>query len=205
MILIIDYGMCNLGSIINMFKKIGVPAKASSEAKEIEAADKIILPGIGAFDTGMQHLKDLNLLETLNEKVLNQKVPVLGLCLGMQLLTERSEEGVLPGLGWISGETVRFRFDAGHANLKVPHMGWNTVTICRENPLFRGLEQDARFYFDHAYYVVSHSQHDALAITSYGNDFVSSVHRDNLWGTQFHPEKSHRFGMKLLKNFAEIV
>jgi len=137
MIVIVDYGMGNLGSILNMLKKIAAPpAKISSDAKDIEQADKLILPGVGAFNTGMQHLRDTGLIPLLNEKVLKAKTPTLGVCLGMQLLAKISEEGELPGLGWIDAETIRFRFDSKTSNLKIPHMGWNTVNIKKENTLF---------------------------------------------------------------------
>ncbi len=204
MIVIVDYGMGNLGSILNMLKKVGAQALISSNAQDIERAYKLILPGVGAFDTGMQRLKELNLIEVLNDKVLKAKVPTLGVCLGMQLLTQRSEEGVLPGLGWIEGETVRFRFDPSQTHLKIPHMGWNTVAIRREDTLFKELVHDSRFYFVHSYHVVCHRAEDILATTYYGYDFASAVQRENVMGTQFHPEKSHKFGMKVYKNFVEL-
>jgi glutamine amidotransferase len=204
MIVIVNYGMGNLGSIINMLKKVGVQAKISSDPKDIESADKLILPGVGAFDTGMQSLRELDLVDLLNDKVLNQKTPTLGVCLGMQLITKRSEEGVLPGLGWIDGESIRFRFDPRQNNLKIPHMGWNTVNVQRTEPLFRGLEQEARFYFVHSYHVICNNLSDVLTTTDYGYEFVSALQRDNIMGAQFHPEKSHKFGMRLLKNFGEL-
>jgi len=204
MIVIIDYKMGNIGSVLNMLKRIGAEAVISSDPREIEGADKLILPGVGAFDTGMKHLAESNLTNLLNEKVLERKTPTLGICLGMQLLTKRSEEGVLPGLGWIDGETVRFRFDADQSNLKIPHMGWNTVKIKTTDSLFKDLEDEARFYFVHSYRVVCHSDEDVLAVTHHGDDFVSAVQHENIMGTQFHPEKSHKFGMTLLRNFAEL-
>lgn len=204
MIAIIDYGMCNLGSILNMFKKIGVPAKVCTDSQEISRADKIILPGVGAFDTGMKNLANLDIIDALNQRVLNDKIPVLGICLGMQLLMRRSEEGQLPGLGWIDGDTVRFRSES-FPNLKVPHMGWNTTTVCTKEALFNGLEQDARFYFVHTFHVACDRQEDVLAMTNHGYDFASAVRRGNIFGTQFHPEKSHKFGMRLLKNFTQIA
>jgi imidazole glycerol-phosphate synthase subunit HisH len=205
MIIIIDYGMGNLGSILNMLKKIGAPAKVSSHLPEIDEADKLILPGVGAFDTAMEHLAELGLIDLLNDKVLNRKTPTLGVCLGMQLLTKGSEEGVLPGLSWVDAETIRFRFDPKQSNLKIPHMGWNTVKICREGTLFKDLDQEARFYFVHSYHVVCHQPTDILATTDYGYECVSALQRDNIMGAQFHPEKSHKFGMKLLKNFAGLA
>jgi imidazole glycerol-phosphate synthase subunit HisH len=205
MIIIIDYGMGNLGSILNMLKKIGAPAKISSNLQEIDKTDKIILPGVGAFDTAMKRLAELEMIDLLNDKVLNRKTPTLGVCLGMQLLTKASEEGVLPGLGWIDAETIRFRFDRKQTNLKIPHMGWNTVKICRESTLFKDMDGEAQFYFVHSYHVICHQPEDILAVTDYGYECVSVLQRDNIMGAQFHPEKSHKFGMKLLKNFAELA
>lgn len=205
MIIIIDYGMGNLGSILNMLKKIGTPAKVSSDLQEIDSANKLILPGVGAFDTAMKRLAELEMIDLLNDKVLVRKTPTLGVCLGMQLLTKGSEEGTLPGLGWIDAETIRFRFDPKQTNLKIPHMGWNTVRICREGTLFQGLDGEARFYFVHSYHVVCHQTGDILATTDHGYDCVSALQRGNIMGAQFHPEKSHKFGMKLLKNFAELA
>jgi glutamine amidotransferase len=206
MIVIIDYGMGNLGSIQNMLKKIGAQAVISSDIQAVERADKLILPGVGAFDTGMKQLEELGLIDVLNDKVLNRKTPTLGVCLGMQLLMQGSEEGVRPGLGWIDGETIRFRFDPKQTNLKIPHMGWNTVTIIRDGTLFKGLNQEeARFYFVHSYHVVCNREEDILARSFYGYDFASAVQRGNIMGTQFHPEKSHKFGMKIYENFVELA
>lgn len=206
MIVIVDYGMGNLGSILNMLKKIGAPpAKISSDAKDIEQADKLILPGVGAFNTGMQHLRDTGLIPLLNEKVLKAKTPTLGVCLGMQLLAKISEEGELPGLGWIDAETIRFRFDSKTSNLKIPHMGWNTVNIKKENTLFKDMYADARFYFVHSFHFVAHNKEDVTATTEYGYEFVSAIQHENIMAAQFHPEKSHKFGMKLYKNFVDYA
>lgn len=202
-IVIIDYGMGNLGSILNMLKKIGTPAVVSSDIHVIETADKLILPGVGAFDNGMQNLEERGLRGVLEECVLNRKKPVLGICLGMQLMTQSSEEGTLSGLGWINGVTKRFRFD--DPALKVPHMGWNGVNIRQTDSLFSEMYVDTRFYFVHSYYVTCLEQSDILATTHYGHEFASSFKHENIMGVQFHPEKSHKYGMKLLKNFAELV
>jgi len=204
MIVIVDYGMGNLGSILNMLKKVGAPAaKISSETKDIEQADKLILPGVGAFDTGMKRLRETRLIGLLNEKVLKARTPILGICLGMQLLTKISEEGELPGLGWIDAETVRFRFDPKQSRLKIPHMGWNTINIQREGTLFKDMYAEPRFYFVHSFHVVAHNPEDVLATTEYGYDFVSAIQHGHIMAAQFHPEKSHKFGMKLYKNFVE--
>jgi imidazole glycerol-phosphate synthase subunit HisH len=203
MIVVIDYGMGNLGSILNMLKKVGAQARISSDSAVIGAADKLILPGVGAFDAGMRRLHELNLVETLTRRVTREHTPFLGVCLGMQLLTQGSEEGDLPGLGWIEGRTLRFAFGQEHCGLKVPHMGWNTVSCRKEAPLFAGLEPDSRFYFVHSYYVMCARREDVLATTTHGVEFDSAVSRGNIMGTQFHPEKSHRFGMAVLANFVE--
>jgi len=204
MIVIIDYGMGNLGSIANMLRKIGADAVISSAAADIRKAEKLILPGVGAFDNGMKNLRDRGLLPVLQDRVLSDKVPLLGICLGMQLLTKNSEEGTLDGLGWIDARTVRFKFSE-EAALKVPHMGWNQIVASRDNPLTRNIGERPRFYFVHSYYVVCDRNEDVLTTTHYGYDFTSAVNRGNIYGVQFHPEKSHTFGMKLLKNFAELA
>lgn len=205
MIVVIDCKMGNLGSIVNMLKRINVHAVISSQSVDIQSATKIILPGVGAFDHGMNALNELGLLPILNDKVLKQKTPVLGICLGMQLLTRNSEEGKLPGLGWIDGHTARLRFGPEQSGLKVPHMGWNSVAFRPESVFSQGYEEEPRFYFVHSYHVVCDRQEDVVGRTFYGYEFASSVQKDNIFGVQFHPEKSHKFGMQLLKNFVEIV
>jgi len=204
MLAIIDYGMGNIKSIANMIRKIGAEAKTISSPEELRRADKVILPGVGAFDNGMKNLKDLGLISVLNDVVLNKKIPVLGICLGMQLFTKKSEEGKLDGLGWIDAETIRFRFDRSKENLKIPHMGWNTVKIKKESRLFDNMYPEPRFYFIHSYHLICNDEKDVLTETFYGYNFVSSVQRDNIFGVQFHPEKSHKFGMQILKNFVEL-
>jgi glutamine amidotransferase len=202
-IVIVDYGMGNLGSISNMLKKVGAPAVISADPDTIARADKLILPGIGAFDNGIRNLKARGLLSVLTAHAVERRKPMLGVCLGMQLLTRRSEEGVLPGLGWLDAETVRFKFAPEHQTLKIPHMGWNTLTVRQPHQLFADMEDENRFYFVHSYHVACADQSNVLAQTTYGFDFASAVVRNNIMGVQFHPEKSHRFGMQLLKNFAE--
>jgi glutamine amidotransferase len=188
-----------------MLKKIGARAKISSDPKDIEQADKIILPGVGAFDTGMQCLRQTGIIDLLNEKVMKSNTPTLGVCLGMQLITKSSEEGELPGLGWMDAETIRFRFDSKQTGLKVPHMGWNTVKILRKGTLFADMYDKPRFYFVHSFHVVSHNTENVLATTEYGYDFVSVIQQGHIMAAQFHPEKSHKFGMKLYKNFLEYA
>jgi len=205
MIVIIDYGLGNLGSMANMIKKIGAQAIVSNDSLDIDKADKLILPGVGAFDGGMKNLEERGLLPLLRRRVLEDKIPILGVCLGMQLLSKKSEEGQLPGLGWLDAETVRFKFQGANANLKIPHMGWNQLTFCQFHSLFAELEVMNRFYFVHSYHVICANPDNVLATTSYGFDFTSAVVKDNIMGVQFHPEKSHKFGMRLLKNFAGLV
>jgi glutamine amidotransferase len=181
-----------------------VEAKISAKISDIEQADKLILPGVGAFDAGMQNLEMRGLLPVLNRRVLEEKVPILGLCLGMQLFSRGSEEGQLPGLGWIDANTVKFNFDNGKTHLKIPHMGWNSSRVLRPSPLWlEPPKEDPWFYFVHSYYVKCNQERNILATTTYGEDFTSMVIQDNIVGTQFHPEKSHRYGMELMKNFAE--
>jgi len=205
MIVIIDYGMGNLGSIANMLKKIGAQSVVSSNPTVVEKADKLILPGVGAFDAGMKNLETRGLIPLLNFRVLEQKIPIIGVCLGMQLLCKRSEEGQLSGLGWLDAEVIRFKFGGNIANLKIPHMGWNSLAVRQPHPLFADLEAENRFYFVHSYHVVCADTGNVLAQTNYGFDFASAVVKDNIMGVQFHPEKSHKFGMRLYKNFAERV
>jgi glutamine amidotransferase len=203
MIIVLDYGVGNLGSILNMLRKIGAPASVSSNPEEIARADKLILPGVGSFDNGMTNLRNSGLLPTITKKVLENETPILGICLGMQLLTKSSEEGDSPGLGWIDAQTVRFSFGNGASLLKIPHMGWNTIQLSSPSRLFDGFGADARFYFVHSFHVVCKDEGDVLARTVHGYEFASAFRRGNIFGTQFHPEKSHKFGIKLLKNFVE--
>lgn len=203
--IIIDYNVGNIGSIVSMLKKIGVKAKLSSNKEEILDANRLLLPGVGSFDNGMKHLRESGLIEVLNKKVIEDKTPILGICLGMQLLLEKSEEGKEQGLGWIKGEVKKFDFGDNQKRLKVPHMGWNIATPINKNSLFKNFEEECRFYFVHSYYAVCKNNENILAKTHYGYDFASSIHQDNIYGAQFHPEKSHKYGMHLLKNFVEIT
>lgn len=205
MITIIDYQMGNLGAILNMLKKIGADAMATMKVQDIEKAEKFILPGVGAFDNGVTNLQTLGILPALRQKVLIEKIPILGICLGMQLLTERSEEGILPGLSWIEGKTIRFRINQKATNLKVPHMGWNTLTLKQESTLFKDFDEYGQFYFIHSYHILCNNQEDVLAETHHGYNFISAVQKENIFGVQFHPEKSHKYGMRILRNFVEIV
>jgi len=200
-ITIVDYKMGNLGSIKNMLKKMGVKSQITSDIGVINDATKIILPGVGAFDKAMNNLADLSLVDVLNNRVLKDKIPVLGICLGMQLLANSSEEGEKTGLGWIDAEVKRFNINK---RFKVPHMGWNLVNQRKECDLFEGMYKEPRFYFVHTYYFDCNNSEDILTTTNYGAEFTSAVSKNNIYGVQFHPEKSHKFGMKLLENFAKI-
>jgi glutamine amidotransferase len=201
MITIVNYGMGNLGSVFNMFKRIGVEAQIVYRPEELINAKKILLPGVGAFDNAMKRINEGGFLDVLNEKALVEKVPFLGICLGMQLLTRGSEEGVLPGLGWIAADTTRF---PKQNVLKVPHMGWNEVHVATPSPLTRNLSDEPRFYFVHSYSVHVDNERDSILKCHYGIDFDAAVQHENIFGAQFHPEKSHKFGMRLLENFARI-
>lgn len=204
MVAIIDCGMGNSGAIANMLLHIGVECSVSAEASLIASASHIILPGVGAFDSGMRQLHERNLLPVLNSAIERGK-PILGICLGMQLMGEASEEGTLPGLGWLKAHTVRFTFtDGATPGLRVPHMGWNNVRVVQSTDLLRGLEHENRFYFVHSFHMVAEDPSIITAWTNHGYDFAAVVHRKNIFGVQFHPEKSHRFGMQLLKNFTQI-
>ncbi len=204
MIAIVDYGVGNVKSIANMLQRIGVASRLVSRPEDLSPATKILLPGVGAFDAGMSALYERGLVEPLRDKVLSQRVPVLGICLGMQLLAGSSEEGERAGLGWIPGRSLRFSFPSSSPPLKVPHMGWNVVTPRRESPLLSAVPTPRRFYFVHSYHLACERAEDIVATTEYGIEFVSAVARDNVYGVQFHPEKSHKFGMAVLKAFVEF-
>ena len=201
MITIVDYGVGNLASIRNMLKKIGSNAIISSQQEDILKAEKLILPGVGAFDTCAEKLQQSGLLQVLNKKVLEEKIPVLGVCVGMQLLVDGSEEGVLPGLGWIKGKNIKFKSDRLAQGLKIPHMGWSEVIPNKSSRLFTDMYEEPRFYFVHSYHPVLENEEDVLIHAVHGYSFVAGIESNNIAGVQFHPEKSHKFGMKLLDNF----
>ncbi len=200
-IVIIDYGMGNLRSVYNKCKRVGFSVLISNNKNDIVQADKLILPGVGHFANGMQKLAKLELLDVLNQKVINEKTPILGICLGMQLFCKFSEEGNVNGLGWIDADVVKFSTD--NKRFKIPHMGWNNIIPCKESFLLNEFNTDHLFYFVHSYYVRCNNQSDVLTTTEYNTEFVSSIQRDNITGVQFHPEKSHEWGELLMKNFLE--
>lgn len=203
MITIVDYKTANLGSIVNMFKHIGVAARIATRPADLEEATHIVLPGIGHFDICARNLRELGFQEQLNKLVAERPIPILGICAGAQLLTHGSDEGVEPGLGWIDAFTRRFpRSDQG--NYKIPHMGWNTATPTRQHALFSGYEGSPRFYFVHSYYMDCAQKEFILATSHHGIEFASVITSGLISGVQFHPEKSHKFGVQLLRNFADI-
>lgn len=201
MVGIINYGLGNLGSIQNMLKVIGEKSIISSSPEELDKCDRYILPGVGAFDAGMEKLNETGLADYVKEKANKEKKPILGICLGMQLLGRKSEEGTLPGLGLIPFDNVRFRLD--DTDLKVPHMGWDIVEFKQDNPLLCGLDGTQRYYFVHSYHAQCDSKENVLMTCDYGYEFAASVVKGNIMGVQFHPEKSHDFGMALLRNFVK--
>jgi glutamine amidotransferase len=203
-ITIVDYGMGNIHSLQKKVKKLGATPVISSDLKEIAKADKIILPGIGHFGMAMENLEKLNLVDTLNEAVLEKKIPILGICLGMQLMTTKSEEGGRQGLGWFEGESVRFKVKDPYQH-KIPHTGWNTIDIKRtKNPLLHGIAQQSAFYFMHIYEVRVKNPEEVLCETDYDHVFTSAICRENIYGVQFHPEKSHDAGQTLFLNFIKL-
>lgn len=204
MISIVDYGLGNIGAFLNMYKRMNISAKAVRTAADLADAQRIVLPGVGAFDHAMELLDASGMRPLLEEKVRVERVPVVGICVGMQILADASEEGSGKGLGWVPGIVRHFRSMPTPYDLPLPHMGWNDVESLHDGGLFRGLERDARFYFLHSFYYECTSSDDRAATATYGSPFACAVQRDNVWGVQFHPEKSHHFGALLLKNFAEL-
>jgi glutamine amidotransferase len=199
-IVILNYGMGNLRSIQKKFDWDGKKAIVSDDLLEIEKAKKLILPGVGHFGTAVQKLKAMNLWELLNYKVLEEKTPILGICLGMQLMAKKSEEGNGEGFGWFDADVVRFQVE-DKLRYKVPHIGWNDVVVKKESPLMKNIDKTQNFYFVHSYHLVSNNPDDVLAETEYEYSFVSAVSKGNIFGVQFHPEKSHKQGRELLNNF----
>ncbi|HEX2825364.1 MAG TPA: imidazole glycerol phosphate synthase subunit HisH [Burkholderiales bacterium] len=204
MIAIVDYGLGNVDAFATIYKRLNIPATLATGPADIERAERVILPGVGAFDRAMTRLNDSGMRAALDHAVLRGGKPVLGVCVGMQMMAERSEEGVLPGLGWIAGQVKRFDCNGARGLMPLPHMGWNDVQPLRGEGLFRGLESAARFYFLHSYYFAAAEREHVLATTDYACAFASSVGSGRIFGVQFHPEKSHGWGTQLLKNFAEV-
>lgn len=204
MIVIIDYKAGNIKSIQNMLKRIGEESVIANSVEQIVDADKLILPGVGSFDYGMENLKNSGFIDVLSNKVLTDKVPFLGICLGAQMIGNKSEEGSEKGLGWINMDVVKFNTQKLPKDVKIPHMSWNEISVKKSSKLLEGLSNESRFYFVHSYHMLPKNKQDILTTTSYGYKFVSAVEKNNIYGVQFHPEKSHKFGMKMLENFAKI-
>ena len=201
---IVDYGVGNLGAIPNMLDRLGSAAIITRDPKLLSQAERIILPGVGAFGAGMRNLQEWNLIEVLDKRIRRDAVPALGLCLGMQLLFERSEESEMPGLGWLRGQVVRFRSTGVDRELPVPHMGWSDLSIARSTALLDGLGDEVRYYFAHSYHAEPADAEDIVATADYRYEFTAVVQRGNIYGAQFHPEKSHRFGLRLFENFLAL-
>jgi glutamine amidotransferase len=204
MITIIDYGVGNINAFVNVYKRVDVPVKIAKTKEDLTGAEKLILPGVGHFDHAMQQLNQSGMRDTLDKLVLEDKIPVIGICVGMQMMANNSDEGNESGLKWIDATVKKFDETKINQVTRLPHMGWNDATPVKDSPLFLGLEQEAIFYFLHTYYFQCNHQQDVLAVTDYGVTFASSVNHNNIYGIQFHPEKSHSYGETLLHNFAKL-
>ncbi|QDP85844.1 imidazole glycerol phosphate synthase subunit HisH [Chryseobacterium sp. SNU WT5] len=204
MITIIDYGVGNINAFVNVYKRVDVPVRIAKTSADLEGSEKLILPGVGHFDYAMSKLNNSGMRETLDDLVLEQKVPVIGICVGMQMMANYSDEGNVEGLKWIDASVKKFDESKIHQATRLPHMGWNDVKPVKDVALFQGLERDAIFYFLHSYYFECNNSDDVMAISDYGIEFASAAHHENKYGIQFHPEKSHHYGEILLHNFAKL-
>lgn len=204
MIGIVDYGLGNLSAFANIYKQLNLPFKAVKTAADFQSVDKLILPGVGAFDYAMKLLNDSGMRETLDDLVLDKKIPVLGVCVGMQIMANSSEEGCMPGLGWVAGNVKKIDVTKLNHKPTIPHMGWNQVRATKDVDIFSGIDYEQGFYFLHSYYFDADYPQDVLAVSEYAGEFVCAVHKENIYGFQFHPEKSLLNGVSLLKNFANL-
>jgi len=204
MITIVNYGSGNISAITNIYIKLKIPFVVVQDALSIKQAKKLILPGVGAYDYNIKKLNESGLREALDEMVLKKKVPVLGICLGLQIMAESSEEGELSGLGWIKGTVKKFDENLITVKPKIPHMGWNSINVKAVPELFQGIDEEKGFYFIHTYYIDVVNKENIMATTYYGHEFVSAIYKENIYATQFHPEKSHSNGVQLLENFAKL-
>ena len=204
MMTIVDYGLGNIRAFVNVYERLNLPVKIVTAAADLKGASKIILPGVGAFDQAMKQLNGSGMRDELEKQVLGNKVPFIGICVGMQVLARSSEEGVLPGLGWIDGEVRKFDLSISSHKTVLPHMGWNTIAPLNGNALLNEFTERSRFYFLHSFFVETNDQNDTIATTEYVIRYTSALNHENIYGVQFHPEKSHRNGVQLLKNFADL-
>lgn len=204
MIAIIDYGLGNIRAFVNVYERLNIKINIAHNASDIKKATKLILPGVGAFDYAMLQLNNSGMREALEEKVINHHVPVIGICVGMQMMAKSSDEGKLPGLGWFDAEVKLFDTAKIPYKTCLPHMGWNTINLLGQNRLLEQLNNESRFYFLHSYYFSCNQSEDIIAKTGYGIEYASAVNKGNIYGIQFHPEKSHQNGIQLLHNFAEL-
>ncbi len=204
MITVIDYGLGNIRAFCNLYERLNITTRIARVSDDLKGATKIILPGVGSFDYAMQLLNASGMREELEKMAFSEKVPLLGICVGMQILAKSSEEGILPGLGWIDGEVKRFDQTKITFKTKLPHMGWNTISPENNNPFLNGFDSGSRFYFLHSYYFKCNYESDVIARSQYGQDFASVINHSNIFGVQFHPEKSHSDGIRLLNNFARL-
>ena len=204
MITLVNYGLGNIQAFANVYKRLNIPTQIADSAEDLAGAEKIILPGVGAFDWAMIRLNESGMRDRLEELVIGKGCHVLGVCVGMQMMAKHSDEGVLDGLGWVDAEIRKFDVASFTEKTHLPHMGWNDVSPLQNECLFRSLGDDAQFYFLHSYHFVSHRESDVLAVTDYNGSYTSSVRSGNVFGVQFHPEKSHQWGIQLLRNFAEL-
>lgn len=204
MIAIINYGLGNIEAFVNVYRKLHIDVKVVNRPSDLVGSSKLILPGVGAFDHAMQSFNDSGMRKDVERMVLDEHVPVLGICVGMQMLSNSSTEGSKAGLGWIDGKVLSFTEVLDSDGLPTPHMGWNDVSPCKGTPLFAGLENDSRFYFLHSYFFECKNVEQSIATSSYGVNFSCAINSNNVYGVQFHPEKSHHFGWQLLKNFSDL-
>ena len=204
MITIVNYGVGNIRAFTNIYKKLNIPIKIAQTVEDLKGATKLILPGVGAFDHAMEQLQHSGMRECLDELVIQNNVPVVGICVGMQMLAHSSDEGILPGLGWMDASVKKFDISKINYSTHLPHMGWNDIKSVKQNDILKGLENNAKFYFLHSYYFHCNNQTDTIAVTEYGIEFSCAVNKNNIYGVQFHPEKSHQYGIQLLNNFANL-
>lgn len=204
MITIIDYGVGNIKAFYNIYSKLSINVKIAQKPEDLNKASKLILPGVGHFDYAMKRFSESGMLNVVDDMVMRQNIPILGICVGMQMLAKTSEEGVMPGLGWIDATVKKIDANLLIQKTRLPHMGWNDVTVKIKNPLLKNLDYNSRFYFLHSYYFNPHLITDSIAFSNYGKEFSCVVNHKNIFGVQFHPEKSHHYGIQLLNNFANI-